>query len=63
MPTEEECRELLNECMWEKTVKDNINGYEITGKTVTLFFSLPEGGKLRFLAYMTKRDLKSPSEL
>ena len=43
IPTEEQFKELLNECQWNWTLKDGHYGYEITGKNGNKIF-LPASG-------------------
>ena len=44
MPTKNECEELVNKCLWTKTILNNIEGYKITGTTGNSIF-LPMGGQ------------------
>ena len=43
MPTKNECEELVNNCLWNKTTLNNVIGYKITGTTGNSIF-LPLGG-------------------
>lgn len=43
MPTEEEFEELLNECTWQWTTQEGVNGYKVTGKNGNSIF-LPAAG-------------------
>ena len=43
MPTPEEIKELVNDCTWEWTTVNNVNGYKVTGKNGNSIF-LPAAG-------------------
>lgn len=43
IPTYDELRELSNECTWQWTTKDGVNGYKVIGKNGNSIF-IPAGG-------------------
>ena len=55
IPTMEEWKELQNECIWEWTRENNINGYKVISKTTGCSIFLPAAG------YRYDNSLSSPS--
>lgn len=55
MPTEEQVKELLDNCTWEWTQIKNINGYKVTGKNGNSIF-IPAAGLYSSTIYLYKGE-------